>query len=141
MGKVLIIGAGVSGLSAAISLAERGIKSVIISPFPSERAQSVMAAGGINAINTKVGDSTKQHVEDTMSGGCDIAGREAIEGLCSCAPEIVRQLEWIGMVFTRDGEGELARRAVGGQTYNRTCYGGSSTGKYMVSAMVMKCRQ
>ncbi len=141
MGKVLIIGAGVSGLSAAISLAERGIKSVIISPFPSERAQSVMAAGGINAINTKVGDSIKQHVEDTLSGGCDIAGREAIEGLCSCAPEIVRQLECIGMVFTRDEEGELARRAFGGQTYKRTCYSGALTGKHMVSAMVMKCRQ
>ncbi|MBO5609771.1 MAG: FAD-binding protein [Eubacterium sp.] len=141
MGKVLIIGVGVSGLSAAISLAERGIKSVLISPFPSERAQSVMAAGGINAVNTKVGDSTAQHVEDTLSGGCYIAGREAVERLCASAPEIIRQLESIGMVFTRDKEGDLARRAFGGQTYNRTCYGGASTGKHIMTALIMRCRK
>ena len=49
MKHVLIIGSGLSGLSCAIELAENGVRSTLVSPYPSERAQSVMAAGGINA--------------------------------------------------------------------------------------------
>ena len=49
MKHILIIGSGLSGLSCAIELAEQGIRSTLVSPYPSERAQSVMAAGGINA--------------------------------------------------------------------------------------------
>ena len=51
MKNVLIIGSGIAGMSTAISLAERGIRSILVSPFPSERSQSVMAAGGINAAD------------------------------------------------------------------------------------------
>ena len=50
MKNVLIIGSGIAGLSCAIRCAEQGVKATLISPFPSERAQSVMAAGGINAV-------------------------------------------------------------------------------------------
>ena len=49
MKQVVIIGSGLSALSCAIALAEQEICAVIASPYPSERAQSVMAAGGINA--------------------------------------------------------------------------------------------
>ena len=49
MKKVLVIGSGLSGLTCAIKLAENGIKCKLISPYPSERSQSVMAAGGVNA--------------------------------------------------------------------------------------------
>ena len=61
MKKVLIIGAGLAGLTCAIKLAELGIKSILISPFTSERSQSVMAAGGINA---SLGDDDKN--EDSV---------------------------------------------------------------------------
>ena len=143
MGKVLIIGCGISGLSAAISLAEKGIKSVLISPFPSERAQSVMAAGGINAVddNPDGEDTVAQHVEDTLKGGCNIAGRRAVEGLCSGAAGIIQKLEKMGIVFTRDDKGSIAKRAFGGQTFRRTCFGGASTGKQIVTALVMECRK
>ena len=54
MKPVLIIGAGIAGLTAAITLAEHGRESILIAPMPSERAQSVMAEGGINAaLDTK----------------------------------------------------------------------------------------
>ena len=143
MEKVLIIGCGVSGLSSAITLAEKGIKSVMISPFPSERAQSVMATGGINAVMDvhDSGDSIEKHIEDTISGGHFIAGTEAVRGLCTFAPKIIDQLERMGTVFTKDPDGNFSRRAFGGQSYKRTLFSGASTGKQIVTGLVLKCRR
>ena len=140
MKHVLIIGSGLSGLSCAIELAERGIRSTLVSPYPSERAQSVMAAGGINASLGK-DDSPERHAEDTLKSGGDIAGKNAVFGLCSAAPEIVRWLESIGVVFSRDEKGEVALRAFGGQSRNRTAYAGASTGKQIVTALVREARK
>ncbi|MCR5544333.1 MAG: FAD-binding protein [Eubacterium sp.] len=143
MRKVLIIGCGVSGLSSAISLAEKGIKSVLISPFPPERAQSVMATGGINAVMgiPDGEDSIEKHIEDTISGGCFIAGRQAVEGLCKAASKIVENLEGMGTVFTKDKDGNFSKRAFGGQSYKRTIFSGASTGKQIVTGLVLKCRK
>ena len=140
MKRVLIIGSGLSGLSCAISLAEKGIASTIVSPYPSERSQSVMAAGGINAALGK-DDSPERHAEDTLQSGGDIAGKEAVLGLCSAAPEIVRYLERLGVVFSRDENGEVALRAFGGQSRNRTAYAGASTGKQIMSALIREARK
>ena len=140
MKHVLIIGSGLSGLSCAIELAERGIRSTLVSPYPSERAQSVMAAGGINASLGK-DDSPERHAEDTLKSGGDIAGKNAVFGLCSAAPEIVRWLESIGVVFSRDEKGDVALRAFGGQSRNRTAYAGASTGKQIVTALVREARK
>ena len=143
MSTVLIIGSGISGMTAAISCAERGIKAILISPFPSERSQSVMAAGGINAALDHLGegDSVESHIEDTLAGGCHLAGEQAVRGLCTDAPEIIRWLESLGTVFTLNSSGRIDQRAFGGQSHRRTCYAGSSTGKQIVSALVMECRR
>ena len=140
MKQVLIIGSGLSGLGCAISLAEKGIASTIVSPYPSERSQSVMAAGGINASLGK-DDSPERHAEDTLRSGCDIAGEEAVLGLCSEAPEIIRYLERLGVVFNRTEDGEVALRAFGGQSRNRTAYAGASTGKQIMSALIREARK
>ncbi|MBR5376808.1 MAG: FAD-dependent oxidoreductase [Lachnospiraceae bacterium] len=142
MKKVLIIGSGIAGLTCAIECAQRGMKVTLVSPFPSERAQSVLAAGGINAVlDNKNGDSIASHIEDTLKGGCSIAGRDAVKGLCEDAPDIIRWLERIGTVFTTDAEGRISQRAFGGQSFNRTCYCGSSTGKQIVTALIMEARR
>lgn len=142
MKKAVIIGSGIAGLSCAISLAEKGIKSVVASPFPPERSQSVMAAGGINAVELADGtDSVEMHIQDTLAGGRYIAGRNAVSSLCKAAPAIIEQLERRGTVFTRDADGSVSRRAFGGQSYPRTCYCGASTGKQIVTALVMECRK
>ena len=140
MKRALIIGSGLSGLSCAVSLAENGISSTVVSPYPSERAQSVMAAGGINASIGK-DDSPERHAEDTLNSGGNIAGREAVLGLCSAAPEIVRYLERLGVVFTREETGEIALRAFGGQSRIRTAYAGTSTGKQIMSALIREARK
>ena len=140
MKHVLVIGSGLSGLSCAIRLAEIGISSTLVSPYPSERAQSVMAAGGINAA-MGADDSAKIHAEDTLKSGGSIGGQKAVEGLCAAAPEIIRQLERAGVVFSRNENGEVALRAFGGQSRKRTAYAGASTGKQIMSALIRVARK
>lgn len=140
MKHVLIIGGGLSGLTCALELAAKGIRSTLVSPYPSERAQSVMAAGGINAALGS-DDSPAQHAEDTLKSGGDVAGAEAVSGLCAAAPEILRWLESLGVVFTRNENGEVALRAFGGQSRNRTAYAGASTGKQIMTALIREARK
>lgn len=140
MKHILIIGGGLSGLSCAVELAENGVSSTLVSPYPSERAQSVMAAGGINA-SVGYDDSPKQHAEDTLKSGGNIAGKEAVEGLCSSAPDIIHWLESLGVVFSRNENGKISLRAFGGQSRNRTAYAGASTGKQIMSALIRKARE
>jgi succinate dehydrogenase / fumarate reductase flavoprotein subunit len=136
----LVIGSGLAGLSCAIALAENGIRSTLVSPYPSERAQSVMAAGGINA-SLGEDDSPERHAEDTLKSGGNIAGKEAVGGLCSAAPEIVRWLDSLGVVFNRDENGKVALRAFGGQSRKRTAYAGASTGKQIMTALIREARK
>ena len=143
MKKVLIVGSGIAGLSCAVSCAEKGMDVTLVSPFPSERTQSVLAAGGINAVvgQHEKGDSIFCHIEDTLNGGCHLAGEIAVKGLCESASDIVKWLEKLGVVFTTEVDGSIGKRAFGGQTYKRTCYCGASTGKQIVTAMVMEARR
>lgn len=143
MKEVLVVGSGISGLSCAIRCAEHGMQVKLVSPAPSERAQSVMAAGGINAVtsNHEEGDSVESHIEDTLKGGAYLAGKNAVAGLCSNASEIISYLEKIGTVFSVDEKGRPLVRAFGGQSHKRTHYCGSSTGKQIVSALIMEARR
>lgn len=140
MKHVLIIGSGLSGLSCAIALAEAGIRSTLVSPYPSERAQSVMAAGGINAALGEE-DSARQHAQDTLKSGGDIASPKAVMELCDGAADIVRWLADLGVVFSRNEQGEVALRAFGGQSRNRTAYAGASTGKQIMTALIREARK
>lgn len=143
MKRALIIGSGISGMACAVRCAERGVHATLVSPFPSERSQSVMAAGGINAVlpENDSGDSVASHIEDTLKGGCWLGGEQAVTGLCEHGEAILRDLERIGTVFSVDGQGRPLRRAFGGQSHRRTYYCGASTGKQIVSALVMEARR
>ena len=143
MKRALIIGSGISGMACAVRCAERGVHATLVSPFPSERSQSVMAAGGINAVlpENDSGDSVAIHIEDTLKGGCWLGGEQAVTGLCEHGKAILRDLERIGTVFSVDGQGRPLRRAFGGQSHRRTYYCGASTGKQIVSALVMEARR
>lgn len=143
MTHVLIIGSGISGMACAVRCAERGLRVTLASPFPSERSQSVMAAGGINAVlpENDSDDSVASHIEDTLKGGCWLGGERAVTGLCGHGGEILRWLEGIGTVLSVDGQGRPLRRAFGGQSHKRTYYCGASTGKQIVSALVMEARR
>ena len=142
MDRINIAGAGIAGLSAAIALAEKGIPSLLISVHPSERAQSVMAEGGINACLDTMGehDTVEEHFRDTMKGGVFIADEDAVRSLTSHAPEMIDFLERIGVPFNREN-GHVIQRNFGGQKKKRTAFARSSTGKIIMSALIDEVRR
>ena len=142
MGRVNIVGAGLSGLSAAIHLAKAGIPCNLISALPSERAQSVLAEGGINAALDTMGehDTPAEHFADTMKGGVDLADPNAVAGLTEHAPEIVRWMFSLGTPFQMEEE-RLILRNFGGQKKKRTAYSKSSTGKVLMTALIDEARR
>ena len=139
---VNIIGAGLAGLSAAITLAGKGIGCNLISNFPSERAQSVMAEGGINgALDTMgEGDNVENHFTDTMRAGGEIADEAMVQGLTEAAPGIIRYLRKIGVPFNLK-ENKIQQRNFGGQKKKRTAYAKSSTGKVIMTALIDEARK
>lgn len=140
--EINIIGAGLAGLSSAITLAKQNISCNLISVLPSERAQSVLAEGGINgALDTMgEGDSPQEHMADTMKAGAYIADPAAVEGLTGHAPGILRRLAELGMPFNMEN-GRIIQRNFGGQKKKRTAFAKSSTGKMLMSVLIDEARK
>ena len=103
---VLIIGAGLAGQRAALAAAEAGSSVAIVSKVHPVRSHSVAAAGGINAA-INVADDWRSHAYDTVKGSDFLGDQDAIEIMCSEAPQEVMHLEHIGVTFHRNDNGEL----------------------------------
>ncbi len=140
--SITIIGAGLAGLSAAHTLAQNGIACTLVSAQASERAQSVMAEGGINACLNTMGenDSIDNHIEDTLRGGVGLADRRSVRGLCESAPAIVREFHALGVPFPTNENG-IVQRHFGGQKKKRTAFVKSSTGKMLMTALIDAVRR
>lgn len=137
---VIIIGSGAAGLSAALELAKNNISCFLVSDTSSERSESVMAEGGMNAALDTANDSPARHAEDTYVAGRSIADRYAVEAMCAAAPDIIRELLDYGACFTLDGDSP-ALRAFGGQSRRRTVFAGTSTGKHIMTAFILQARR
>ena len=137
-----IVGSGLAGLSCAINLAKKGVKTNLISVEESYRAQSVMAEGGINgALNTmNENDDVTYHIEDTLKGGAFLGNEKAIKGLCEGAIDIIYWLKDLGVPF-ESKDGKIVLRNFGGQKNKRTAYVKSSTGKMLMSALIDEARK
>lgn len=142
METVNIVGAGLAGLSAALTLAKQHQPCRLISAQASERAQSVLAEGGINGAlnNMGEGDSILLHEEDTCLAGCQIADKEAVRGLTGHAPFIIQMLAELGVPFNRQ-DGKILQRSFGGQRKKRTAFAKSSTGKMIMHALIDEVRK
>ena len=142
MDKIVIIGSGAAGLSAAIHLAEENVPSIVISEMPSGRAQSNMAEGGINAALDTMGqnDTPDLHEAETYKAGRFLACKEAVHRLTFAAPDIVRMLFDWGMSLNLTETGQIAQRAFGGQSKKRTAFASASTGKQLMFTLATKAR-
>tara|TARA_B100000959_G_scaffold1131_1_gene1221 strand:- start:44 stop:1819 length:1776 start_codon:yes stop_codon:yes gene_type:complete len=133
---VLVVGAGGSGLRAAVGLSESGLKTACISKVFPTRSHTAAAQGGISAALGNAGeDDWRWHMYDTVKGSDWLGDQDCIEYLCKEAPEAVIELEHYGVPFSRTKDGKIYQRAFGGMTKNygnesvqRTCAAADRTG-------------
>jgi succinate dehydrogenase / fumarate reductase flavoprotein subunit len=131
---VLIIGAGLAGQRAALAAADAGATVAIMSKVHPVRSHSVAAAGGINAA-ISVDDDWTSHAYDTVKGSDFLGDQDAIEVMCSEAPDEVLHLEHIGVTFHRNESGLLDLRAFGGASMKRTAYVADITGQAILHVL------
>jgi succinate dehydrogenase / fumarate reductase flavoprotein subunit len=131
---VLIIGAGLAGQRAALAAADAGATVAIMSKVHPVRSHSVAAAGGINAAINPA-DDWRSHAFDTVKGSDYLGDQDAIEVMCSEAPEEILHLEHIGVTFHRNEEGALDLRAFGGASMKRTAYVADITGQAILHVL------
>ncbi|UTP39927.1 succinate dehydrogenase flavoprotein subunit [Phenylobacterium sp. LH3H17] len=140
---VVVVGAGGSGLRAALGCAAAGLKTACITKVFPTRSHTVAAQGGISASLGNMGeDDWRWHMYDTVKGSDWLGDQDAIEYLCRNAPAAVYELEHWGVPFSRTPEGKIYQRAFGGMTRNygeapiqRTCAAADRTGHAMLHTM------
>ena len=112
---VVVLGAGGSGLRAAVGLSEEGLKTACISKVFPTRSHTSAAQGGISAALGNMGeDDWRWHMYDTVKGS-DYSDQDAIEYLKE-APQAVLELERYGVPFSRTEDGKIYQRPFGGKT-------------------------
>ena len=133
--KVIVVGSGLGGASAAATLSELGyqVKCFCFQDSP-RRAHSIAAQGGINAAKNyqNDGDSIYRLFYDTIKGG-DFRAREAnVYRLAQISVNIIDQCVAQGVPFAREYGGLLANRSFGGAQVSRTFYARGQTGQQLL---------
>jgi succinate dehydrogenase / fumarate reductase flavoprotein subunit len=137
---VVVIGAGGSGLRAAIEARLAGKKTAIISKSLFGKAHTVMAEGGAAAAmgNVNPADNWQVHFRDTMRGGKFLNNWRMAELHAREAPDRVWELEAWGAVFDRTPDGKISQRNFGGHEYPRLAHVGDRTGLEMIRTLQQK---
>ncbi|MHB1199820.1 MAG: succinate dehydrogenase flavoprotein subunit [Polaromonas sp.] len=140
---VVIVGAGGSGMSASLQLANAGLNVAVLSKVFPTRSHTVAAQGGIAASLSNMNeDNWDYHFYDTVKGGDWLGDQDAIEFMCREAPKVVYELEHFGMPFDRNPDGTIYQRPFGGHTSNhgekpvqRACAAADRTGHAMLHTL------
>ena len=143
---VVIVGAGGSGLRAAIELSKAGLSVASLSKVFPTRSHTVAAQGGVSAsLGNMREDNWHYHFYDTIKGGDWLSDQDAVEFMCREAPKVVIELEHFGMPFDRNADGTIYQRPFGGHTSNygekpvqRACAAADRTGHAMLHTLYQK---
>jgi succinate dehydrogenase / fumarate reductase, flavoprotein subunit len=140
----IVIGAGGSGMRAALELARANLKVAVLSKVFPTRSHTVAAQGGIAApLANSTEDNWHWHMYDTVKGADYLGDQDAIEYMCRRAIEVVVDLEHMGMPFDRIENGKIYQRPFGGHTQNygspkmamRACAAADRTGHAMLHTL------
>ncbi len=139
---VIIVGAGLAGLRAAVEVAGIADVALISKVFPT-RSHSGAAQGGIaGALSNEEPDSWEWHMYDTTKGGDYLSDQEVAEILAKDAPRAIYELEHMGVPFNRTTAGTIAQRAFGGHTRDfgkapvkRACHASDHTGRVIMDTL------
>jgi succinate dehydrogenase / fumarate reductase flavoprotein subunit len=143
---IVIVGAGLAGLRAAVEVADQTDVAVVSKVFPT-RSHSGVAQGGITA---PLGNEEEDHWEwyffDTVKGSDYLGDQDAIEIMVKDAPRAIYELEHMGVPFSRTSEGKIAQRNFGGHTRDygkkpvkRACYAADHTGRVVLDTLFDQC--
>ncbi|MCT7992358.1 succinate dehydrogenase/fumarate reductase flavoprotein subunit [Laspinema olomoucense] len=142
---VIIVGGGLAGCRAAVEIGRinPSIDVAVVAKTHPIRSHSVAAQGGIAATlkNVDSTDTWEAHAFDTVKGSDYLADQDAVELLTKEAPDVVIDLEHMGVLFSRLPDGRIAQRAFGGHSHNRTCYAADKTGHAMLHELVNNLRR
>jgi succinate dehydrogenase / fumarate reductase flavoprotein subunit len=140
---VVIVGAGGSGMRASLQLSRAGLNVAVLSKVFPTRSHTVAAQGGIGAsLGNMSEDNWHYHFYDTIKGSDWLGDQDAIEFMCREAPNVVYDLEHMGMPFDRNPDGTIYQRPFGGHTANygekpvqRACAAADRTGHAMLHTL------
>jgi succinate dehydrogenase / fumarate reductase flavoprotein subunit len=143
---VVIVGAGIAGLTAALKAAET-CNVAVLSKVYASRSHSGAAQGGIAAsLGNEEEDHWEWHMFDTVKGGDYLSDQDMVEILAREAPERIIELENMGVPFSRNREGKIEQRLFGGHTRNygeapvrRACYASDRTGRVIMDTLYDHC--
>ncbi|WP_072926106.1 succinate dehydrogenase/fumarate reductase flavoprotein subunit [Microcystis aeruginosa] len=142
---VVIVGGGLAGCRAALEIKRLNptIDVAVVAKTHPIRSHSVAAQGGIAAAlqNVDPNDNPKAHAYDTVKGSDFLADQDAVDILTQEAPEVIIELEHLGVLFSRLEDGRIAQRAFGGHSHNRACYAADKTGHAMLHELVSNLRR
>jgi succinate dehydrogenase / fumarate reductase, flavoprotein subunit len=142
---VIIVGGGLAGCQAALEIArtDSSLKVAVVAKTHPIRSHSVAAQGGMAASlkNVDPEDSWEAHAFDTVKGSDYLADQDAVAILTQEAPNVVIDLEHLGVLFSRLPDGRIAQRAFGGHSHNRTCYAADKTGHAILHELVNNLRR
>ncbi len=127
--RVLIVGSGAAGLTAALRLAEAGIQSLVIAKGSLEEGSTFHAQGGISAVLSER-DSYDAHIADTLNAGAGLCDPAAVRFTVERGPQAIDWLVNKGVPFTRqpaDGQFHLTRE--GGHSHRRVIHAADATGR------------
>jgi succinate dehydrogenase / fumarate reductase flavoprotein subunit len=142
---VIIVGGGLAGTRAAVEIARTDpqLRVAVVAKTHPIRSHSVAAQGGIAATLKNVDDTDtwEAHAFDTVKGSDYLADQDAVEILTREAPDVVIDLEHMGVLFSRLPDGRIAQRAFGGHSHKRTCYAADKTGHAILHELVANLRR
>ncbi|CAA6818145.1 MAG: Succinate dehydrogenase flavoprotein subunit (EC [uncultured Sulfurovum sp.] len=137
---ILIIGSGGAGLSAALSTKQNGATLLVVGKGYPTASQTSMAQGGMNAaLGNVTPDSTKAHMEDTLTSAHALCNPNMVKALCEDAPESIAWLETLGVPFDRTKASKVAQRQMGGASSKRACYAQDYTGLKILHTLYDNC--
>src|SRR5438093_8402762 len=132
--SVLIVGAGISGMRAALAAHERGSDVALISKVHPLRTHGGTSQGGINAA-VRDGDGVELQRAETVKGADYLADQDAVELLTGAAPRAVIALDHWGVPFNRDPTGRFDTRSLCGATRSRACFVDDMTGHAILQVL------
>ena len=142
---VIIVGGGLAGCRAALEIKriDPNLDVALVAKTHPIRSHSVAAQGGMAATlkNVDIEDSWEAHAFDTVKGSDYLPDQDAVEILTREAPDVVIDLEHMGVLFSRLPDGRIAQRAFGGHSHRRTCYAADKTGHAILHELVNNLRR